>query len=268
MLFFDKFKYYDIISKRGVSMELINANKNNVLQEELKNFSIEKQEILEDIICSIVYEFAIKLPYSMDYLDEQYVAGDFLNIGVPNGKNGIFKYYDSIYKKMIDWGDSLKSGVLLQACLIFQKMLMNEFPNNYVLSEDNYYDLGIDCMTSSEKYNRNLFEILKELPQYYKKVNLASSMEDRRKILEEVYKDMQNKIGQKVGGYRKSETIGDIEITQHRPATINWSPYQDLKMVYYFDHIENYGINCAQLSKSIRKNIVGEIDSNNIKKLR
>ena len=249
-------------------MELMNVNNNSLLQEEIKNFAIENRETLEDIICSIVYEFAIKLPYSMDYLDEQYVAGDFLNIGVPNGKNGIFKYYDSIYKKMIDWGDSLKSGVLLQACLIFQKMLMHEFPNNYVLNENDYYNLGINNMTSSEKYNHDLFEILKELPEYYKKVNLASSMEDRRKILEEVYKDMQNKIGQKVGGYRKSETMGNVEITEHHPATINWSPYQDLKMLYYFDHIENYGIDCTQLSKSIRKNIVGEIDSNNIKKLR
>jgi len=268
MLFFDKFKYYAIIIKRGVVMELMNVNKNNLLQEELKNFAIEKQESLEDIICSIVYEFAVKLPYSMDYLEEKYVAGDFFNIGVPNSKNSIFKYYDSIYKKMIDWGDSLKSGVLLQACLIFQKMLMNEFPNNYVLSEDDYYNLGIDCMTSSEKYNRNLFEILKELPEYYKKVNLANNQEDRRKVLEEVYSDMQNIIGQKVGGYRKSETIGDIEITQHHPATINWSPYQDLKMVYYFEHIENYGVDCTSLSEYIRKNITKELDNHVTKKLR
>lgn len=106
-------------------MELMNTNKNDLLQEKLKIFALEKHKTLEDIICSIVYEFAIKLPYSMDYLDEKYVAGDFLNIGVPNSKNSIFKYYDSIYQKMIEWGDSLKSGVLLQACLIFQKMLMN-----------------------------------------------------------------------------------------------------------------------------------------------
>lgn len=249
-------------------MELINVNKNNLLQEELKNFAIEKQEPLDDIICSVVYEFAVKLPYSMDYLDEQYVAGDFLNVGVPNSKNSIFKYYDSIYKKMIDWGDSLKSGVLLQACLIFQKMLMHEFPNNYVLNEDDYYNLGINNMTSSEKYNHDLFEILKELPEYYKKVNLANSKEDRRRIVEEVYKDMQNTIGQKVGGYRKTERIDDVEITQHRPATINWSPYQDLKMVYYFDHIENYGIDCTLLNKSIEKNITKEIGNNDVKKLR
>lgn len=101
-------------------------------------------------------------------------------------------------------------------------------------------------MTSSEKYNHDLFEILKELSEYYKKVNFENNKEDRRKILEEVYRDMQNRIGQKVGGYRKSETIGNVEITQHRPATINWSPYQDLKMVYYFNHIENYGIDCIQ----------------------
>lgn len=67
----------------------------------------------------------------MDYLDKDYVLGDFLNLGVPNSERGLFKWYDSIYKKMIDWGDSLKSGVLLQACLIFQKMLMGQFPNDY-----------------------------------------------------------------------------------------------------------------------------------------
>ena len=249
-------------------MELMNINKNNQIQEELENFAIDKKETLEDIICSIVYEFAIKLPYSMDYLDEKYVSGDFLNIGVPNSNNVIFKYYDSIYKKMIDWGDSLKSGVLLQACLIFQKMLMNQFPNNYVLSEDDYYNLGINNMTSSEKYNYDLFEILKLLPEYYKRINSANNKEDRRRILEEVYKDMQNRIGQKVGGYRKRETVGNVEMTQHHPATINWCPYQDLRMVYYFHHIENYGIDCTPLFESIRKNMTEELGNNDIKKLR
>lgn len=250
-------------------MELMNVNNNNLLQEELKNFAIEKQETLEDIICSIVYEFTKKLPYSMDYKDEYYVPGDFLNFGVPNSAGSLFKWYDSIYKKMIDWGDSLKSGVLLQACLIFQKMLMGDFPNNYVLTEEDYYKMGINNMTGSEKYNQDLFYILKKLPDYYKKVNSVATQEDRRKVLKEVYMNMQNRIGQKVGGFIKREIIGDVEtIIQHHPATINWSPYQDLKMVYYFEHIENYGIDCAQLSKSIRKNIVGEIDSNNIKKLR
>lgn len=249
-------------------MELTNVNDNNLLQEEIKKFAIEKRETLEDIICSIVYEFAVNLPYSMDYFDEKYVAGDFLNIGVPNSKNSIFKYYDSIYEKMIDWGDSLKSGVLLQACLIFQKMLMNQFPNNYVLSEDDYYNLGINNMTSSEKYNHDLFEILKELPQYYKKVNLANNQEDIRKVLEEVYNSMQNRIGQKVGGYRKSEKIGVVEITQHHPATINWSLYQDLKMVYYFDHIENYGIDCTSLNKFIKENLTLQTSDPDTKKLR
>lgn len=248
-------------------MDLMNVN-NNLLQEVLKRLSIKKQEKLEDIICSIVYEFALKLPYSMDYLDEQYVAGDFLNIGVPNSTNSIFKYYDSIYKKMVDWGDSLKSGVLLQACLIFQKMLMNQFPSNYVLNEYDYYDLGIDCMKSSEKYNHDLFEILKELPYYYKKVNSVNSREDRKKAIEEVYNSMQNRIGQKVGGYRKSETIGDIEITSHHPATINWSPYQDLKMVYYFEHIENYGIDCTSVNKFIKENLILETSEHDTKKLR
>jgi hypothetical protein len=248
-------------------MELMNINRNNILQEELTNFAIEQKQTPEDIICSIVYEFAIKLPYSMDCLDEQYVAGDFLNIGIPNSKNSIFKYYDNIYKKMIEWGDSLKSGVLLEACLIFQKMLMNQFPHNYVLNEEDYYNLSINNMTSNEKYNHDLFEILKSLPEYYKKVNLSKNQDERRKMLEEVYKDMQNRIGQKVGGYRKTEINGNVEMRKHTPATINWSPYHDLKMVYYFEHVENYGLDCTLLNESIRKSKTKEINNNYIKKL-
>ena len=79
---------------------------------------------------------------------------------------------------------------------------------------------------------------------------------------------MGKRLFRSVGGYRKTERIDDIEITQHRPATINWSPYQDLKMVYYFDHIQNYGIDCTLISKSIVKTSIKEINNPNTKKLR
>ena len=52
----------------------------------LENISLplQKNQISEDeVICSIVYEFASKLPYSMDYMDKDFVPGIFLNVA-PN----------------------------------------------------------------------------------------------------------------------------------------------------------------------------------------
>lgn len=78
--------------------------------------------------------------------------------------------------------------------------------------------------------------------------------------LKEIYTNMQNRIRQKVGELRKTEMIDGFEtITKDRPATISWSPYQDLKMIYYFENIENYGVDCTRLVESIRKNTTKEL---------
>ena len=61
----------------------------------------------------------VNFPYSIDYMDKDFVPGIFLNVGPVNPEKGIFKYSSSLYDKMVNWGDTLKSGILLQLCFIF-----------------------------------------------------------------------------------------------------------------------------------------------------
>ena len=85
-------------------MKLLSVINNDKIKNELKEFG-EKNQISEDeVICSIVYEFAKNLPYSMDYMDKDFVPGIFLNVSPENPNKRIFKDYCSLYYKMINWG--------------------------------------------------------------------------------------------------------------------------------------------------------------------
>lgn len=242
-------------------MKLEKITNTNKIEVKLNEYVATKQENEEVIICSMAYQFAKKLPYSMDYCDEDFVPGDFINLDSTAKKNQIFKYYDSVYSRMIDWGDSRKSAILLQVCFIFQKMLLNEFPNDYTLNDEDYYNLGIDSMTQNEDYNKSFFQILKQLPKYYKKMSLISNQLERRKFIYDMYTDIQNSIGQKIGGFKRTDIFADTIVTTETKPSINWSPVRDLEMVYYFDGINEYGANCNQLINEIK------IKENNLKEL-
>ena len=82
-------------------MELLSTLNNEDINKELRRFG-EKHRISDDeVICSIVYEFANKLPYSIDYMDELFVPGMFLNVSPVNPEKYIFKYNDYIMLKKI-----------------------------------------------------------------------------------------------------------------------------------------------------------------------
>ena len=244
-------------------MNLLSTVKNDIIKKELENYILNNNENEENIICSLVYKFARKLPYSMDYLDENFIPGDFLNVTPTQKNNRIFKYYNNIYGQMIDWGDSLKSGVLLQVCVIFQKMLCGIVPHDYELKDEDFSNLGISNMTSNQEYNYNLFETLKKLPEYYTIVNASSNIEDRRKALDEIYLLMKNQIGQKVGGMRRTEVNGSIIKIQESKAITNWSPYRDLEMLYCFSNIDGYGMDCSELINKIME--ISNIPNNHLK---
>jgi hypothetical protein len=76
----------------------------------------------EEMICRMVYEFASKLPYSMDYMDPDFVPGDFLNMRPENPKKYIFIDHGNLYNKLVSWNDTIVNGVKLQVCTIFQKI--------------------------------------------------------------------------------------------------------------------------------------------------
>lgn len=226
------------------------------VQTELEKFVSENGANVDNVIFTIVYDFAKNLPYSMDPKDKDFVPGDFLNFKPVESNHYIFKWWDSMYAKMIDWGDSLKSGVLLEACFIFQKMLMGEIPNDYQLSEEDYYNMGINSMTGNDGYSRKLFEVLKKMPDYYKKVNSISNFEERRKALDDVYSVMKNEIGNKVGGMSRAYIEDGKEVSVVHGATISWSPYRDVEMVYAFSGVHNFGgINCKPLIDGIKSKV-------------
>lgn len=226
------------------------------VKDEINKIILEKGIKEDDIICSMVYEFSRKLPYSMDYKDKDFVPGVFLNLSPSTSNKYIFKDYDNLYKEMLSWSDTFKSGILLQVCFIFQKMLMGEFPNDYQLKDEDYYNFGISEITTDKEYNHYLFEMLKSLPDFSMRVNSASDADDRREILEEIYALMQQRIGQKVGGFRRTTIEGDLITIRENKATISWQPYRDLEMLYYFQNIHGYSsFDCSLLIDSIKNKI-------------
>lgn len=242
-------------------MEMLSVIKNDKVRNELTKFG-EKNKISDDeVICSIVYEFAKKLPYSMDYMDKDFVPGLFLNLRPENPSKRIFKDYSGLYYKMIDWGDTKKSGILLQICNIFQAMLMGQFPSDYQLTKEDFHTLGIDQMTSDDEYNRFLFETLEMLPQYCARLNSTQNSDERRKILDEIYAIISYRIGPRIGGFRRTIVDDDIiSIQKHEGITL--SPYRDLEMLYHFEYI-NFGFDVEKLIDSINEKIGIEIKQSN-----
>lgn len=240
---------------------MFNLINNDEIRNELEIFKEQSKTSEDEIICSIVYEFARKLPYSMDYMDKDFVPGVFLNISPKNPVKRSFKEYSNLYYKMIGWNDTKKSGILLQICTIFQAMIMGQLPDNFWLNEEDFENLGISQMTKDEEYNRFLFETLQMLPQYCVKLNLANDIEERRKILDDIYMVISDRIGQKIGGFKKTTIDGNVMSVDERKASIRLRPHKDLEMLYYFEGI-NIDYDVRKITNNINNNIIQTIDKN------
>ena len=200
---------------------------------------------------SMLYDFAYKLPYSMDIEQEEYVPGDFLNLEPYDvDENRWFKFSDrrTLFNAM-EHTDARRSGILLQVCFIFQQMLLGKV-TPYELSDSDYERTRIS--KRDEEYNRNFFTVMKKLPEYYLKVISANTNEERRKILDEVYDEMRYYIGMRVGSFRKSEIHDGVEvITRDRKATIPYAPYLDIEMI--LDHSGFYNMYFRDLTNKIKE---------------
>lgn len=180
---------------------------------------------------SMVYGFAKHLPYSMDIMQDEYVPADFFNM-VPFDK--FFNWEEegrNYFNVMTHWGDTFISGMLLQVCFIFQKMLLGEFPNEYEIKEENYTEWKIDAITENEEYNKSFFEILKALPGYYRKVTMAKDNQARRKMLNECYQEMMVKIGARFGGFIETDEKGNV--VREEKANILLKPHKDIELFVY-----------------------------------
>ena len=82
---------------------------------------------------SMVYGFAKHLPYSLDIEQPEYVPADFYNMEpLDVDINDWFKWDDrrTFFNAMVNGSETFRTGMLLQMCAIFQKMLLGQFPVN------------------------------------------------------------------------------------------------------------------------------------------
>lgn len=230
-------------------MELLNI-------DDVRNLILESGKKEDNVICSMVYKFAKNLPYSMDYQDENFILGEFINL-IPNHSDKyLFKDYGNIYNKMINWGDTLVSGIQLQVCNIFQKLLMTNIPENYILAEEDFYNYGFDRLTSMEYYNKSIFNLLKKLPEYCNFVNSAETTEERRSKLEEVYGYICQVTNYVIKNSKKKVVTDKVIIDDELKGFYHrWKPAQDLEMMYFFERIKNYDGNYNILINYIKNNI-------------
>lgn len=187
---------------------------------------------------SMVYGFANHLPYSMDIEQPEYVPADFLNM-LPYDveENQWFKYSDrrTFFNAMVCYGDAFKSGILLQMCNVFQKMLLGQFPTDFVLREEDFSGWGIDTLSKDDEYNRCFFETLKSLPDHYLKVTRTTNNEDRRKALEDMYNEVMNNIANRVGGIKI--TGADGTIIRENKGFVSLRPDRDVEMMIHWDDV-------------------------------
>lgn len=190
---------------------------------------------------SMVFGFAKHLPYSMDIEQPEYVPADFYNMEPFDvDTNNYFKWDDrrTFFNSMVNWGDTFRTGMLLQMCTIFQKMLLGQFPNDFELKDSDFEDWGIDAMTKDIDYNRKFFETLKALPKYYQMVVNAPTNVERRKCLDEMYEEIMQRISARYGGFRESDANGNI--IKDFPGTIPIRPAEDVKMKVYWEQVTYY----------------------------
>lgn len=187
---------------------------------------------------SMVYGFANHLPYSMDIEQPEYVPADFLNM-LPNDveENSWFKWEDrrTYFNAMTHWGDTFKSGMLLQICNIFQKMILGQFLTDFALTEENYTSWGIDLMTKDKEYNRCFFETLKVLPDWYHKLISSVNNDERRSILDMMYLDIMGKVSARYGSFKKTDTAGNT-IREYK-GSIPIRPSSDVSMFVHWDDV-------------------------------
>ncbi|MCI8352373.1 MAG: hypothetical protein HFJ58_01945 [Clostridia bacterium] len=218
-----------------------------------------------EYIARMAYEFAEGLPYSMDIEQTEFVPADFINMTPSNFESDrFFKWEDqrTIYTAMTSDRETFKSGILLQVCAIFQKMLLGQFPTNYKVREEDYTNNGIDRMTPDQDYNMRFFEALSSLPQYYNTMLNIKDIKERRTALDTIFEKMQQSIANRVGGMKYTDSEGNT--TEVKPSVV-WKPKFDLCMILESNYsgILEKRINTGAIINLYRENLA-QIQSVNL----
>ena len=138
---------------------------------------------------------------------------------------------------------------------------MGQFPDNYQLTEEDFYNLGISQMSSDEEYNRSLFTFLQKLPKCCEIVKNVSDQGERRALLKGIYAIISDGIGQKVGSFRHETIIGEniVDIKEHK-ASIFCALHRDLDMLYTFQGIKISNVN--NLTEDINPKFISSVKLN------
>ena len=182
---------------------------------------------------SMVYAFAHHLPYSIDIEQPEYVPADFFALEPADVEtNEWFHWSDrrSFLNAMVSWGDTYKTGMILEVCLVLQKLILGEIevPDDFELTDEDYYSRHFDKMLGSEKYNRDFFEVVKSAFLYYKRLKVTTDLLERRKLLEEFYNFMRDKISLRLGIDVKVREYQDVDLIVYNYAIEYWDGCPDV----------------------------------------
>ncbi len=206
----------------------------------------------DKVILSMVERFVNNLPYSMDAKQKEYTPADFLYMApTKKPEKGFFKWEDSVYSKLANKSDTRKSAIIIQLCALFQKMLQEEFPHDYQLTTYEDWEASSMPNLNEREYNMRFFEILKSLPTYYDKMQKACTTNERRTILNELYKQIEDQLANRLGGLTIHKENGTVT---HHEGSVICTPTQDLKKMYHLNYIET--LNSSHLDP-----LVGELKS-------
>ena len=168
----------------------------------------DANDISVELICGSVLAFARDLPYSIDFIQDEFIPGLLFN-SIPNDSDEFLVFRESnektLFSVMKDWRDSRKAAYSIQLCLILQNMLLYDKEIN--LEEHDNLVWGLNLEDSNK-----LKATLSKLNDISKVIKSSVNIEERRRNLELVY--------------------GIIKQNYS-----NCSAFHDLKMFYFFNNL-------------------------------
>lgn len=222
---------------------------------------------VDTVIWKLALRFAKKLPYSLDKEDSDFLPCDFLFMGPSNPNIRLFKENSNILNAMIGWGDTKRSGYLLQLFSIFQKMLQDK---NFTIScfgelSGKYKD--IDIIINSDYTNRYTNIIENSLPKYYNAFLAANkNAEKRKEVLDDMFEEFKYEIGSGSGD-NKLVFVADSVVEKQRKRGFNFKPGDDLEMLLYFNGVNlDDDANVDSLIKKIQNLYTSTKDKKNCDK--
>ncbi len=168
--------------------DLSNRYKNNLNYDPTSSFYI-----------SIISSFVEDFPYSMDPMQkDSYIPLALFYNKKPSiiNQRSFFRYSDSktLYKALTSNYSLTSTGVAIQLCAIFQRVLLGEIEPTEKAMLDEF--LALDCTdTYKRDYNDTIHGIINIMVSEFGNITDAKTMEERRSSLDKIYLQIINIVG-------------------------------------------------------------------------